>query len=598
MSSKSNEPKNKKVENKQISNIQFKSTVLSKNPNKTKMFRADKNQLNQQRNDDIKNGFFSVGSSPTAQKNLVDRKNFVLKTNGKKTKTINGVKGKPSPSEEKYFLKFFKSTDDEGNPIQIDHQANKKEIKRIAKFNHDKTDYVETGDKDYPAVGIIQKKKGIEVIDYLEKNKDHFNAHPGDLAKLYLLLTEALEKFHNARAASGKKYVHADIKLDNILIDETNGVLSINIIDFGMVKQEGKIRQVVCGTPLFMAPEIFFAQEKHESFQKGDISEKDTVKYLAIHDHYSLATSMLHSCYCLDIKNDFLEEKNKKLFEDKITDHAGGPGYMADFASDPKKLELRAISQLICENPSSLDTNKQVSAIKKQLNNIINQQGLSPRFQVLQLAPEKVETKKEKPVINNNAVKDVQAVKVQQAPKTENLDKKVGKNLGREIATLRKNSKEHNDPQVKITAKNLEKAAIAEVKESNTIEGKEKVIGAISQVNDVLKNGHDYSVQNKGQPASNIKNPQDVKLKKSVEDTEYTAKSSGFKKELCAALLAVVGAVTFAVGFVIANPIVMGVGIAEFVAGGGALATMGLFRSCSSNKNDDKHDLQIAPNRI
>ena len=53
-----------------------------------------------------------------------------------------------------------------------------------------------------------------------------------------------------------KKIVHRDIKLDNILIDLTN---TVKICDFGVSKKinKGDIMYDHCGTPAYIAPEIF-----------------------------------------------------------------------------------------------------------------------------------------------------------------------------------------------------------------------------------------------------------------------------------------------------------------------------------------------------
>ena len=67
---------------------------------------------------------------------------------------------------------------------------------------------------------------------------------------IFKQLIEGLKYIHR------KKIVHRDIKLDNILIDLTN---TVKICDFGVSKKlnKGDIMYDHCGTPAYIAPEIF-----------------------------------------------------------------------------------------------------------------------------------------------------------------------------------------------------------------------------------------------------------------------------------------------------------------------------------------------------
>ena len=67
---------------------------------------------------------------------------------------------------------------------------------------------------------------------------------------IFKQIIEGLKYIHR------KKIVHRDIKLDNILIDLTN---TVKICDFGVSKKinKGDIMYDHCGTPAYIAPEIF-----------------------------------------------------------------------------------------------------------------------------------------------------------------------------------------------------------------------------------------------------------------------------------------------------------------------------------------------------
>lgn len=70
-------------------------------------------------------------------------------------------------------------------------------------------------------------------------------------------ITSALYYIHSV------KIIHRDLKLDNILIEETNGKKIPKIIDFGFAIQVGSNKKlnIFCGTPSYMAPEIIAKRE-------------------------------------------------------------------------------------------------------------------------------------------------------------------------------------------------------------------------------------------------------------------------------------------------------------------------------------------------
>jgi serine/threonine protein kinase len=75
-----------------------------------------------------------------------------------------------------------------------------------------------------------------------------------------------------------KKIVHRDIKLDNVLIDLTN---TVKICDFGVCRilQPGDIMYEHCGTPAYIAPEIF-KDEGYEGFSCDVWSAGVTLHYM------------------------------------------------------------------------------------------------------------------------------------------------------------------------------------------------------------------------------------------------------------------------------------------------------------------------------
>ena len=89
---------------------------------------------------------------------------------------------------------------------------------------------------------------------------------------IFKQLIEGLKYIHH------KKIVHRDIKLDNILIDLTN---TIKICDFGVSRKiaEDEVMHEHCGTPAYIAPEIF-ENQGYTGFQCDIWSAGVTLYYI------------------------------------------------------------------------------------------------------------------------------------------------------------------------------------------------------------------------------------------------------------------------------------------------------------------------------
>ena len=74
------------------------------------------------------------------------------------------------------------------------------------------------------------------------------------------LTRQVLEGVHYLHA---KGIVHRDLKLENILLDEANPGMAIKIADFGLSKvfSPSTTLQTVCGSPLYMAPELLTVEQ-------------------------------------------------------------------------------------------------------------------------------------------------------------------------------------------------------------------------------------------------------------------------------------------------------------------------------------------------
>lgn len=72
-----------------------------------------------------------------------------------------------------------------------------------------------------------------------------------------------------------RQICHRDIKLDNLIIDPTNGL--VKIIDFGFAQSCKERLKVYCGTPSYMLPELI--QKKEYSGADADLWAAGVVLY-------------------------------------------------------------------------------------------------------------------------------------------------------------------------------------------------------------------------------------------------------------------------------------------------------------------------------
>ena len=107
---------------------------------------------------------------------------------------------------------------------------------------------------------VMQYLDGISLGSYL---KSHCNKIPEKMCKrIFRELTKALLYMHSMKIA------HRDIKLENIILDES---LSPKFIDFGFstcIEADKKIK-IFCGTPSYMAPQVI--QRKEYRGETADI---------------------------------------------------------------------------------------------------------------------------------------------------------------------------------------------------------------------------------------------------------------------------------------------------------------------------------------
>jgi len=114
-------------------------------------------------------------------------------------------------------------------------------------------DVIDTNDKIYV---VLEYVNGGELLERKRLNEECAK-------KLFINLLDAVRYLH------GKKIVHRDLKLDNILMASTDPTdFSIKIIDFGIANKvkPGYALTLLCGSQGYLAPEILSEKRKEDGY--------------------------------------------------------------------------------------------------------------------------------------------------------------------------------------------------------------------------------------------------------------------------------------------------------------------------------------------
>ena len=119
---------------------------------------------------------------------------------------------------------------------------------------------------------------------YIEGNKCHLVtelSRGGDLKKALEVRGSFCEEDAQAilkSVLSGLAHMHAhgvahrDLKLENVLIVNESGITDVQIADLGMSKRLSvDTKHTVCGTPMFMAPEVLIPAQTDDASRYGKV---------------------------------------------------------------------------------------------------------------------------------------------------------------------------------------------------------------------------------------------------------------------------------------------------------------------------------------
>lgn len=118
---------------------------------------------------------------------------------------------------------------------------------------------------------VMELLQGGDLFQRIEE-KEYYKER--DAAVLMKKLLEALDFMHS------KGIMHRDIKLENLLLPSAKNNVDVKIADFGlaMVVSQGEYLVKKCGTPGYIAPEIFDNNILYD--QKVDIFSAGVILYI------------------------------------------------------------------------------------------------------------------------------------------------------------------------------------------------------------------------------------------------------------------------------------------------------------------------------
>ena len=98
-----------------------------------------------------------------------------------------------------------------------------------------------------------------------------------------------------------KGIVHGDLKLENILLEGNMPCVTVKIADFGLSKvfSSSPMRATVCGSPLYMAPELLTLDQKSELAPAVDVWSVGVILFILLAGYAPFGVTPSHVfCAC------------------------------------------------------------------------------------------------------------------------------------------------------------------------------------------------------------------------------------------------------------------------------------------------------------
>nr|XP_029714683.1 ovarian-specific serine/threonine-protein kinase Lok isoform X2 [Aedes albopictus] len=119
---------------------------------------------------------------------------------------------------------------------------------------------------------VLEFMKGGDLLNRIIQNK----YLPEQNAKLFFL-----QMCHAVKYLHAKDITHRDLKPDNILLENDDEETLLKVSDFGLSKfvQKDSVLRTLCGTPLYVAPEVLLTGGRGSYTRKVDIWSLGVVLY-------------------------------------------------------------------------------------------------------------------------------------------------------------------------------------------------------------------------------------------------------------------------------------------------------------------------------
>lgn len=178
----------------------------------------------------------------------------------------------------------------------------------------------------------------------------------GELYKIFKAqkrLPEQVVKFYAAQICMAVGYLHSkgimhrDLKLENIMVDESG---YLKIIDYGLAKvlKRGQLTKTFCGTPEYLAPEMVDREGHDFSVDWWALGVLIYEMVIGVTPFYNRERKFLlqkikqskvvfpdKRKYKIDYSDEFLDLVMKLLDKDKDTRLGSGPGDSEDILAHP-----------------------------------------------------------------------------------------------------------------------------------------------------------------------------------------------------------------------------------------------------------------------